>query len=108
MQILALDKNDKYVPYSEVYGKPLENEEGRYFQMVLRNHDNGCLISTIKRKCVNTEDSWLYETAVFKEGEWDNLFSWDSTNRDDALEVHKNAVKKARLSQFSKKKEMAI
>lgn len=102
MKVLTLDKDGKFVPYESVYGTPLHEDDNTMFRMVARNHDDGFLISTIKRQYPNDESKWLYETAVFIEGKWNTLFSWDSIDRDDALEVHKGAVKRVREGQYKK------
>jgi len=102
MKVLALDKDGKFVPYEAVYSKPLHEEDNKMFCMVARNHDEGFLISTIKRQYPNNESRWLYETAVFRAGKWDSLFSWDSIDRDDALEAHKGAVIRVRAGDYNK------
>ena len=68
MKVLTLDKDGKFVSYESVYGTPLHEDDNAMFRMVARNHDDGFLISTIKRQYPNDESKWLYETAVFIEG----------------------------------------
>lgn len=105
MKVLTLDKDGKFVPYEAVYGTPLHEDDNTMFRMVARNHDDEFLISTIKRQYPNDESKWLYETAVFRAGKWESLFSWDSIDREDALEVHKGAVKKVREGYYNKAKK---
>ena len=111
-KVMALDSSNKLVTYESLYDASLDDDAGGMFRMVFRNHENGYLISTIKREYISqnmigvedSEANGMYETAVFKEGKWDSLHSDMTGNRDDALHAHKQAVNMARNGVFEERK----